>query len=872
MPEFRESRLWKESLGCSSQDESSSSREDLRIKYDDFRKHAGYLASEIARSLPDFTIHDISHSDSLWHLASLVSGSNFKINPMEAFVLGGSFLIHDLGMGLSAYPEGIDQLKKEPSWNDTITCLMKEKIDHIPTKEEIDNPDKEIIQQATEEILRGLHARRAEQLCNISWKEGNNKYYLIENTEVRRKYGPIIGKIAQSHWLPVSRLADRFPSKIGALPGYPSDWSINPIKLACLFRAADAVHIDSSRAPPFLRILRNPSDISRDHWIFQEHLHQPMVENNRLKFTSGDQFPIEEASAWWLCFDLLKMIDRELCQIDALLADIGLERLEARGVAGIEDANRLAKLVPTKDWIPIDVQIRVSDISSLIKGLGGEHLYGNDPVVPLRELIQNGCDAIRARRIIEQRPIEWGDIYVRLGKDSEGDWLEVEDTGTGMSLEVLTGPFLDFGKSYWGSSLMINEFPGLLSNGYQSTGMFGIGFFSVFMAGNHIKIITRRFDAAHPDTIVLEFLKGLKSRPILRKATPQEFLREGGTRVRIWLEVPPDSKKGLLVWHNYSNKKYSLEALCEWLCPSIDCNLLTQERKEAQKLVIAAGDWINIDEKTLIRRTKSNPTVDTEISDKSKNNKEFEDRISELKNNMRIVCNEKGEPILRACIRTSYSLGDGVVTVGGLRTSSLWRIAGILVGTTTKIARDSSIPIIDETSLAKWASEQAKLINKSRNESITSCAETIRSCGGDVDDLAIAFSKYGWMNYKQIVERYAKYEEIILLKDGKYYETEDFFERFGLEFELDDNVIVVSHEHTNFILGARHWPSQRNHDELTLSNLVIDALSEAWSSPVEKINEVSEFNDYHYIKIGRDSEGRVIELEAYKIINPNCFE
>ena len=460
MPEFKESRLWKESLGCNSQDETSSFREGLRKEYDDFRNRAKYLAGEIAKSLPDFTIHDISHSDSLWHLASIVSGSNFKINPMEAFVLGGSFLIHDLGMGLAAYPEGIDQLKKEPIWNDNIACLLKEKLDITPTKEEIDNPDNEIVRQATEEILRGLHAKRAEQLCDIFWREGNKEYYLIENLELRRKYGPIIGKIAQSHWLPVSRLAEQFPSKIGALPGYPSDWNIDPIKLACLLRAADAVHIDASRAPSFLRILRKPSEISRDHWIFQEHLQQPFVENNRLKFTSGDQFPIKEAPAWWLCFDVLKMIDRELRQIDALLTDMGRGRLEACGVAGIEDANRLAELVPTKDWIPIDAQIRITNLPSLIKKLGGEHLYGKKPVIPLRELIQNGCDAIRARRIVEPRSIDWGNVYVRLGKDSEGDWLEVEDSGIGMSREVLTGPFLDFGKSYWGSTLMINEFPG----------------------------------------------------------------------------------------------------------------------------------------------------------------------------------------------------------------------------------------------------------------------------------------------------------------------------------------------------------------------------------------------------------------------------
>jgi hypothetical protein len=162
MPKFQESRLWKESFDYNNQDETSDFRENLTKEYGGFRKHAKYLAGEIARSLPDFTIHDISHSDSLWHLASLVSGSKFKINPMEAFVLGGSFLIHDLGMGLAAYPEGIDQLKKEPTWKDTIACLLKENLDRAPTGNEIDNPDNEIVRQAMEEILRGLHAKRAE--------------------------------------------------------------------------------------------------------------------------------------------------------------------------------------------------------------------------------------------------------------------------------------------------------------------------------------------------------------------------------------------------------------------------------------------------------------------------------------------------------------------------------------------------------------------------------------------------------------------------------------------------------------------------------------------------------------------------------------
>ena len=431
--------------------------------------------------------------------------------------------------------------------------------------------------------------------------------------------------------------------------------SKSSIILACLLRAADAAHIDASRAPPFLRIVRKPTEISRDHWVFQGHLQQPLIENNRLKFTSGDQFPVNEASAWWLCFDVLKMIDQELRQIDAFLADMGRERLEVRGVAGIEDANRLAELIPTNGWMPVDAQIKITNLPSLIKKLGGERLYGKKPLIPLRELIQNGCDAIRARRIIEERPINWGDIHVRLGRDSEGDWLEVEDSGIGMSKEVLTGPFLDFGESYWGSTLMINEFPGLLSKGYQSTGMFGIGFFSTFMIGKHIKVVTRRFDAARSDILVLEFYDGLNSRPILRKANSSESLRDGGTQVRVWLDTPPTAENGLLYYKKPRREdkdeatKCSLKDLCSWLCPSIDANLYVQVGKEA-KLIIRSQDWITINGKKMLDRIKYNSLFDIVEGDRYEKFKNLMDK------NLRIAHNTDGKPVMHACIIHAFDL------------------------------------------------------------------------------------------------------------------------------------------------------------------------------------------------------------------------
>ena len=49
---------------------------------------------------------------------------------------------------------------------------------------------------------------------------------------------------------------------------------------------------------------------------------------------------------------------------------------------------------------------------------------------------------------------------------------------------------------------------------------FGIGFFSVFMLGDRVRVITRRPDRAETDALLLEFRDGISSRPFLSTPTP----------------------------------------------------------------------------------------------------------------------------------------------------------------------------------------------------------------------------------------------------------------------------------------------------------------------------------------------------------------
>ncbi|MDX9796982.1 MAG: hypothetical protein RBT24_09125, partial [Arcobacteraceae bacterium] len=403
MNRFEQTNIWQKTLAKQLEpDLYEKERDILRVEFENFREKANLLSAEISAILPDFTVHDITHIDALWDTANLVVNDESELTPTEAYVLGGAFLIHDLGMGLASFPKGLDELKKEPIWQDTVASLFKKKY-HIPIQnKDLKSLNKDIEKEATENVLRLLHAKHAEVLALISWENDKKEnLFLIENTNLRESYGQVIGLIGYSHWWSVKELEENLPSTLGAPGMFPSDWTVDSIKLACILRIADAIQIDDRRAPSFLRAIRKPNAYSDSHWNFQQKLYQPRLERNRIIFSSKSSFTIDEVDSWWICYDTLKMIDNELKEVDSLLTDLNKNNLNAVGVASIEDPKRLSKLITVKDWQPIDAQIKVTDVAKLVGSLGGEQLYGKNLLVPIREIIQNASDAIRARRILE---------------------------------------------------------------------------------------------------------------------------------------------------------------------------------------------------------------------------------------------------------------------------------------------------------------------------------------------------------------------------------------------------------------------------------------------------------------------------------------
>lgn len=873
------SNLWKTTLAPFEGDQFAKERGRLRNSFALFRERAAMLANEIRKDLPDLTIHDITHLDALWEVGSDLAGDGFEITPTEAYVLGGAFLLHDLAMSIAAIPGGMNEIIKDPRWSDIVFAEYEVKYSRAPSESELNNPEQEIKKKALFEILRQIHAEKAEKLAFSHYTTARGEQlFLIEDHELRQAFGKAIGEIAHSHWWSIGDVEKKFTALIGT-PHWVTNnsWTVNPLKLACILRAADAAHIDARRAPAFLKAFSNINKASEEHWVFQEKLNKPYLKEDALVFTSGNSFQLEEANSWWLCLETLKMIDRELRGIDALLSDKSLKRFAARRVAGVDLPERLVAYIQTEEWLPINATIHISDLPHIIKSIGGEELYGNNPLVPLRELIQNSCDAVRARRFIEDRESNYGEVVVSLHQDGEQNHiLEVRDNGTGMSQNVLTNFLLDFGTSFWSSNKIHEEFPGLQSSGFKATGKYGIGFFSVFMIASQVKITTRRSDAATRDTLVLEFGSGLNGRPILRPAKRSEQLKDGGTHVSLKLNKDPVEKGGIL-YSQRQGHSVTLKKVCHKIAPALDVDLYCKH-DEAKSKIISANDWISIPGKDLLSRME---IIHHERPFSTEECEKFYDRIG---NNLTLIKDKDGNIIGRACISLGYYglRGEnidalGTLCVGGLELSSLSGICGILLGKSERASRDVGRPLVSIDELGEWATGQAKLVPNAwaTNEEKASCAQNIRVCGGYTGNLPIARNKEKWISADEIAE--LTLPDSIVIVDEHSFKTA--INNLN-EFTWDDNVFITNSFGIPVIFqdnkGLQDFEGELENklqSPNSLMGAIIDSIAKSWGISVASLlpDRNIIYKRGQHVRIGKSNIGEC-KARAFVLNKPKQDE
>ena len=712
--------LWQRSLAARENDNTAKYRDRLRSALLTMRENVIPFVRNIHRDILGLTVHEESHLDALWQTATCVAGDDFELTPIEAFVFGASVLLHDTGLAVAAYPGGLAELKETTVWRDAEAGTRARRV----PKSGASLTDSET-QALLFTTLRKLHAEQAEKLVSFTFKRRNREEAipLLQDVGLHDALGAAIGRIAHSHHWSTADLPSRLVSLAGTVPGFPAEWTLNELKVACLLRCADAAHIDALRAPTMLFAISQVEGSSADHWIFQNKLNAVTRSRDKLVYYAGQSFGVNDASSWWLAYDTMQMIDSEIKSCNAILEEAGGLQFAASGVHGIESPRLLSKSVRVDGWTPISAEVKVSDPVHLARTLGGRNLYGSGAIAPVRELLQNAVDAVRARRAHESRDNDWGKVrlIVECPDGKSGDvWLHVDDQGTGMSERVVTGPLIDFGKSFWSSTLVDEEFPGLRSAAPKLVGKFGIGFFSIFLLGDAVRVITRRFDASDASAIVLNFDE-LTRRPLLRRAATGELPLDYTTRVSVKLNKAARAQIEPQNMGRYKSEHYvDFISIVAHLVASVDVDIEIIDRLHGKNRK-HSGHWLTGSSKAFLE----------EVCALGRPN-EIESIVETHHERVQLITEKDGTVVGRGAlllselhVETSY-----ILSVGGFsnQTNYIERsryysdlveagifvegdsIVGVVIGDTFDAARARASMTASKDALARWAQGQDDLI------------------------------------------------------------------------------------------------------------------------------------------------------------------
>jgi hypothetical protein len=857
--DFVSAPLWRKNLAARPRnDDHHGQRERLRASYLAMRDNTAVLLAENARSMPEFTVHDISHVDALWETASLMCGDQVGLNPAEAYVLGCAFVLHDAAMGAASYETSVPDALGQQRWRDLVSVAYFHRKGCWPDRAELDTPPAEIAEACQATAIRETHAEQARKLVDQPWPSSTgNEIFLMQDVQLREAYGPLIGELAASHWWSVDKLADRFRTAKGSLTWQPADWIIEPLKLACILRLADAAQIDSRRAPTFLFSLRKPQGIAREHWRFQEHVSRPHLDGDRITYTSLRPFLPHDASAWWLALDYLRGVDQELKKVDALLHDLGHRRLAARAVARVDSPERFAELFPVSDWRPIDATVKVSDVPALVETLGGEQLYGNEPEVAVRELIQNAQDAVLARHAVEADSSE-GRIDVSLTA-ADGSWyLEIRDNGIGMDEETLVHGLLDFGTSGWSSTRIRNRLPGLASGGFQPAGRFGIGFFSVFLLGDQVELISRRYDASVADARRLTF-DGPAHRPLLTPL-PAGGRAATGTTVRVRLKMNPYDIQGLLRRTSDDRLGQLIRRLV--LENAVPIRIWEPDATQPDTIppfALATGAPEEVFDRLYP------PLTDSWRAGQEKQRLQLRDAFVERATEL---VEGSGRRIGLATLWTDLNYQgqgnfSGIVPVNGFLADQTMAFAGYLAGQPSRASRDKASLVADQAQVRQWLrtqEQQLRDIGHFGNSVQVELASTLHSAFNCLsDDIAFALTAHGLLRPVDVAAWAAQRTEVFLASGpnvaARTRPPQVYHYLSGRNVQLPDNWVVFflraplppfASVFPDILNRDTEYEFARNHPTLTwekvwwrmsggLYGLFLRALCEAWLCTIEDL-------------------------------------
>ncbi|MGJ5178198.1 HD domain-containing protein [Bradyrhizobium oligotrophicum] len=482
-------------------DSYPEARAQAATKYDGFgvslseiKRTTAELLSQIGKHgfFAEYSKHDISHINEVLKLADwLVDDDTKKImSDADWFLITLSIYFHDMGMLVTKNEFENRNQSGFSSFCSEILFSGPRAAEYRARVNELVGEDRDVF--LYQEFVRYNHARRVRQ-----WIEGNLSQYVGVSTaaiaEVQRVLSSLdptlrrdLALVAESHHL--DDLDDLAKYKIVQPYGSTDAETANVQYCAIILRSADLLHMRRDRTPSVLFRVINPTDpISQREWAKQNAVRRVMprmgLNEERLPDPKAPKDTIEvhatftEENGFFGLTSFLTYVAQELRKCHEWAE--GSKKSRAAKHSFIW--KRIAEdQIETEGFLKKTYSFDI-DQHKILDLLIGHTLY-NDTGVVLRELAQNGLDAIRLH---EEETGEGEKGKLRVSWDSNSRVLTVTDNGTGMTQEIIEKHLLKVGSSRYQDQKFKEEHPR-----FSAISRFGIGVLSTFMVSDEVEITT----------------------------------------------------------------------------------------------------------------------------------------------------------------------------------------------------------------------------------------------------------------------------------------------------------------------------------------------------------------------------------------------
>lgn len=366
------------------------------------------------------------------------------------------------------------------------------------------------------EFIRRHHARLAHEIAiygfpGLTVGSSDSQFPAMGKEEGHplRRLADLIGLTARSHGMSLrvcKAYLDASPDHLGT----PKPMGSAVLYPMALLRIADYLQIDGLRAPPVLLKLRTPqSPVSVQEWQKHRAVQQvgPATDPRGKMVTVSADLTL---TLFLQLQDLLSCLQDEMDHSTAVLdevygprTDLGLHKLTLairRVYSNLQSPAFRASLpyVPNATGFTADPNL----LTLLV-----EPLYGKEPGVGVRELMQNAVDAVReleawcdvhGKDIASlDMPVQDCDVLIEFIQRENNSWfLRVRDKGIGMASDTIQNYFLRAGASFRRSSEWAKEFLDEKEKPRVTrAGRFGIGVFALFLLGPTFRLWTRHISS-----------------------------------------------------------------------------------------------------------------------------------------------------------------------------------------------------------------------------------------------------------------------------------------------------------------------------------------------------------------------------------------